>query len=97
MVFISIGLFVSSLTENQLAAAIGTIGIIMAFLLIGLLSSLFTSSYPLRYVFNFISIFTRYQGFANGYFDLASVFYYLTVSFVFLYLTVRVFDRRRYN
>lgn len=97
MVFISIGLFVSSLTENQLAAAIGTIGIIMAFLLIGLLSSLFTSSYPLRYVFNFISIFTRYQGFANGYFDLASIFYYLTVSFVFLYLTVRVFDRRRYN
>jgi ABC-2 type transport system permease protein len=97
MVFISIGLFVSSLTENQLAAAIGTIAIIVAFLLVGLLSSLFPSSYPLRYVFNFISIFTRFQGFTNGYFDLASLFYYLTVSFIFLYLTVRVFDRRRYN
>ena len=97
MVFIAIGLFVSSLTENQLAAAIGTIAIIVAFLLIGLVSSLFPSSYPLRYVFNFISIFTRFQGFSNGYFDLASIFYYLTVSFVFLYLTVRVFDRRRYN
>ena len=34
MVFIAIGLFVSSLTENQLAAAIGTIAIIVAFLLI---------------------------------------------------------------
>ena len=96
-VFIAIGLFVSSLTENQLAAAIGTIAIIVAFLLIGLISSLFPSSYPVRYVFDFISIFTRFQGFTNGYFDLASVFYYLTVGAVFLYLTVRVFDRRRYN
>ena len=97
MVFIAIGLFVSSLTENQLAAAIGTIAIIAAFLFIGLISSLLPSSYPLRYVFNFISIFTRFQGFVNGYFDIASLFYYLTVAFVFLYLTVRVFDRRRYN
>ena len=97
MVFIAIGLFVSSLTENQLAAAIGTIAIIIAFLLIGLVSELFPSSYPIRYVFNFISIFTRFQGFTNGYFDIASIFYYLTVGFIFLYLTVRVFDRRRYN
>ena len=97
LVFIAIGLFVSSLTENQLAAAIGTIAIIAAFLLIGLISSLFPSSYPIRYVFDFISIFTRFQGFTNGYFDLASVFYYLTVGAIFLYLTIRVFDRRRYN
>ncbi len=97
MVFISIGLFVSSLTENQLAAAIGTIGIIIVFLLIGLLSALFPTAYAIRYILNFISIFTRFQGFVNGYFDFASVFYYLTVSFIFLYLTVRVFDRRRYN
>ena len=96
MAFISIGLFVSSLTENQLAAAIGTIAIIAVFLLIGLLSSLFPSSHWFRmYVLNFISILTRFQGFANGYFDIASLVYYLSISAVFLYLTVRVYDRRR--
>ena len=96
MAFISIGLFVSSLTENQLAAAIGTIAIIAAFLLIGLLSSLFPSSHWFRmYVLNFISILTRFQGFANGYFDIASLVYYLSISAIFLYLTVRVYDRRR--
>ena len=96
MIFISIGLFVSSLTENQLAAAIGTIAIILVFLLIGLLSSLFPSAHWFRmYVLNFISILTRYQGFANGYFDIASLVYYLSVSCIFLYLTVRVYDRRR--
>jgi ABC-2 type transport system permease protein len=96
MVFIAIGLFVSALTENQLAAAIGTIAIIAAFLLIGLLSSLFPSSHWFRmYVLNFISILTRFQGFANGYFDIASLVYYLSISAIFLYLTVRVYDRRR--
>ena len=96
MAFISIGLFVSSLTENQLAAAIGTIAIIAVFLLIGLLSSLFPSSHWFRmYVLNFISILARFQGFSNGYFDIASFVYYLSISGIFLYLTVRVYDRRR--
>ena len=97
MVFISIGLYVSSLTENQLAAAVGTIGIILGFLLVGLLSSLLPSSYWLRFVFDFFSIFTRFQGFVNGYFDIASAVYYLSISAIFLYLTVRVYDRRRFG
>lgn len=97
MVFITVGLFISSVTENQLSAAIGTIAVILAMLGIGLINNLLPSFYWLRYVFDTVSIFTRFQTFTNGYFDLASVIYYLSVSFVFLWLTVRVFDRRRYN
>jgi len=33
----------------------------------------------------------------NGIFDIASILYYLSFSAVFLYLTMRVFDRRRYE
>ena len=97
MVFISIGLFVSSLTENQLSAAIGTIAIILAFLGIGLINALLPTSYWLRCVFDAISIFTRFQAFVNGYFDFATVIYYLSMSAIFLWLTIRVYDRRRYN
>ena len=96
-VFISIGLFVSALTENQLAAAVGTIGIILAFLLVGLISALLPSSYMLRYVFDFLSVFSRFQGFTNGYFDFASIIYYISVGAIFLYLTVRIYDRKRYG
>ena len=67
MVFISIGLFVSAMTENQLSAAIGTIAIILAFLGIGLINSLIPTSYAIRFVFDAISIFTRFQSFVNGY------------------------------
>lgn len=97
MLFIMIGLFVSSLVENQLSAAVGTIAIILALLAIGLINTLLPSQYWLRYVFNCLSVFTRFQTFTNGYFDLASLLYYLSVSGVFFYLTVRVYDRRRYN
>ena len=96
-VFISVGLFVSSLTENQLSAAVGTIAIILALLGAGLINSFLPSSYWLRYVFDSISVFTRFQNFANGIFDLASLFYYLSVSAVFVWLTVRIYDRRRFN
>ena len=96
-VFIAIGLFVSALTENQLAAAVGTIAIIMAFLLVGLINTFLPASYWLRYVFDSVSIFTRFQTFANGYFDLSTVIYYVSMGGIFLYLTYRVYDRRRFG
>ena len=97
MTFISIGLFVSAITENQLSAAIGTMSIIIVFLAIGLINSLLPNEFWLRYVINAVSVFSRFQTFTNGYFDLSSLVYYLTVSALFIYLTVRVYDRRRYN
>ena len=96
-VFIAIGLFVSSLTENQLSAAIGTIAIILVLLAIGLINSLIPSDYAIRFVFDAISIFTRFQSFTNGIFDVASFVYYISVAAVFLYLTLRSDARRRYN
>lgn len=97
MVFITIGLFVSALTENQLSAAVGTIAIIFALLGISLLSSLVPSDYWIRFVLDAISIFTRFQSFTNGYFELSSLVYYLSVAALFIYFTIRVYDRRRYN
>ena len=97
MVFISIGLFVSSLTENQLSAAIGTIAIILVLLVVGLLGDLIPTDYWIRYVLDSISIFTRFQSFTSGYLDFAALFYYLSVSAIFLFLTVRIYDARRYN
>ena len=97
MVFIAIGIFVSALTENQLSAAIGTIAIILGFLGIGLINNLIPTNYGIRFFFNAISIFTRFQTYVNGYFELATLIYYLSVSAIFLWLTVRVYDRRRFG
>lgn len=94
--FIAVGIFVSSLTENQLAAAIGTFGILLTMLGVGLLSAVIPW-YPVRYVLGWFSILTRYSNFTSGFFDFAALFYYASVCFIFLFLTCRVLERRRYS
>lgn len=94
--FIAVGMFVSALTENQLAAAIGTFGILLAMLGIGLANSKIPW-YPVRFVLSWFSVLSRYNNFTNGFFDFAATFYYLSVCFVFLFATCRIYERRRYG
>lgn len=94
--FISIGVFVSSLTENQLIAAFGTMAILLVLLLLGVLSS-YIEFAPLRVVISWVSIFSRYYPFTYGEFNFASILYYASISFVFLFLTVRVYEKRRWE
>ncbi len=94
--FIAIGLFVSALTENQIVAAIGTMGILMLMLLIGFLNS-FIDVYFIRVILSWISIFSRYGNFGYGILDLASLLYYFSICFVFNFLTVRIYEQRRWS
>lgn len=96
LTFITIGLFVSALTENQLAAAIGTVAILLVLMLISLANSIIPV-YWIRFVLSSISVFARFQNFTQGVFDIAALFYYLSISAAFYFLTVRVFDKRRWG
>lgn len=92
--FLAVGLFVSALTENQLAAAVGTVGILLLFLLAGAANA-YISAYPVRFILGCLSVWNRFQNFTQGVFDVAALFYYLSVTAVFLILTVTVYHRRR--
>ncbi|MBE6693782.1 MAG: ABC transporter [Ruminococcaceae bacterium] len=94
--FIAIGTFISSLTENQLASAVITISIIAAMIGISFLNS-YIEVYWLRVVLDWISVYGRFANFANGIFDFAAILYYASISFVFLFLTVRVYEKRRWG
>ncbi|MBE6611734.1 MAG: ABC transporter [Ruminococcaceae bacterium] len=94
--FIAIGLFVSALTENQIVAAIGTMGILMFMLLIGFLNE-YIGVYVIRVVLSWISIFSRFGNFGYGILDLASLLYYFSICFVFMFLTVRIYEKRRWS
>lgn len=93
---LAIGIFVSALTENQLTAAVGTVGLVLVFFVISLLNTVIPV-YFIRFILSGVSIFARYQNFTQGVFDFAALFYYLSVAAVFLFLTMRIFDRRRYR
>lgn len=94
--FIAIGTLVSALTENQLAAAIITIAGIVGFLAIGLVAS-FIDVYWIRVALSWISIFARFNNFVNGVFDVAAATYFVSLAFVFVFLTVRVYEKRRWK
>ena len=94
LTFLSIGVFVSALTENQLAAAVGTVAILLVLMLISILNSIIPV-YWIRFVLSSISVFARFQNFTQGVFDIAALIYDLSVSLAFFCLTVRVFEKRR--
>lgn len=96
MCFIAIGIFISSLTDSQLTAVLGTIGVLAALLGLGLMN-FSIDFYPLRAVLSFFSIYSRYSNFTLGIFDYAAAFYYISVTGVFLFLSVRVYEKRRWS
>lgn len=101
--FIAIGMFVSAFFEDQLAAAITTIGIILFMVIVGMVNNMTDSDgnriisvYAIRFVLDWISVLSRFSNFGSGIFDLTSVLYYFSIAGVFIFLTVRVYDRRRW-
>ena len=96
MAFIAVGIFVSSITETQLSAAILTIGILLGFMAISALSNYIPWAW-LRFVLSSLSVFYRYQNFSHGIFDIAALVFYLSITALFLILTMRSLDRRRWR
>ncbi len=94
--FIAIGTLISSLTENQLAAAVITIASLVVLIGLGLFASLI-DQYWVRMALSWISVVGRFQNFAAGILDISAVIYFISLTFVFLFLTVRVYEKRRWN
>ena len=94
--FIAIGVFMSSLTENQLAAAVSTTAVLLALLAISFANAAI-DSYAIRFILSWISIYSRYGAFTYGIFDYVAVLYYVSICFVFCYLTVRIYEQRRWK
>lgn len=94
--FVGVGLLVSSLTENQMVACVITIIILLLFLVISFANS-YINSYFIRSILNWFSIFTRFGNFTNGIFDFGAVVYYASITIVAIFLTVRVYEKRRWG
>ena len=94
--FVAIGVFISSLTENQLTAAVGTIAILIFMLMINFLNE-YIDFAAVRVVLNWLSIYSRFFNFTYGIFDFAALVYYASITIVFLFLTVRVYEKRRWE
>ena len=94
---ISIGLLISSVTESQLIAAIGTLGISFILILMDSLAAQFSTLTYLTTVVNFLSVSQRYGMFTSGIINYDDIIYFISMQALFLFLTVRVLDRKRWS
>lgn len=93
---ISVGVFISSLTESQVISAIATIFILLLLFLLSNFASA-TSNATIQSIITSISISNRYQNFSIGIFDLSDTVFYLSMCAIFSFLTVRVLEKRRWS
>ncbi|MBQ3154599.1 MAG: ABC transporter, partial [Clostridia bacterium] len=94
--FIAVGLFVSSLTQSQLIAAVSSIGAIVSMLLLYLVGDAIPYAW-LRSALQWISVLDRYVPFMNQTLSIPAILYYISLAAVFVFLTVRVYDKRRWS
>jgi ABC-2 type transport system permease protein len=94
--FISVGIFVSSLTENQITAAVGTSGLFVALFALNSIAAN-TMSPTLAKSLSWVSLFNRHQSFILGIFSPSDLLYYISFTGVMLFMTARAIEARRYG
>ena len=98
MACIAIGLFVSSLTESQVIAAVLGFGLLFLGYMMSSICSLISSTGNL--LTDILSVFDMYTPFAhflNGTLNVESVVYFISFTALVLFLTVQSVQKRRYS
>lgn len=90
--FAAIGLYLSSLTENQTIAAVSTFGALLMLWMIDWLGDTVGDG---QTVIAYLSLLRHHQSLLEGVFNTSDIAYYLLLIVAFLVLTVRQLDRER--
>ena len=94
--FIAFGLFISSLTQNQIIAGVLTFVLLLMLLLVGWLKDFVTSPVALTAV-SAVSVFEHFDDFTKGVLDTKHIAYYVSVITFGLFLTARSVDGERWR
>lgn len=92
---ISIGVFISSTTESQIISAVFSMIVSLFLLMIDYFSNIFNNA-VVTGVCNFVSFTSRFNSFASGIIDFSNIIFFLSVTALFLFLTTRSIERKRW-
>lgn len=92
---LSIGLLASSLTSNQIVSLVVGFGVLLILTLIAWLPSLVDGAWAT--VLSEVGLTTHLDDFYRGVIDTTHIVYYITLTMVFLFLTVRSLETRRWR
>jgi ABC-2 type transport system permease protein len=93
--FLAVGIFASSLTENQIVASITTFGVLLFLWVIGWSAEYVGGGWGR--VLSHLSLLDHFDTFARGVLDTKDVIYYVDVTVLALFLTLRSLEARRWK
>ena len=96
LTLIAICMFLSALTESQVIAAVSGFVVSLFLMLVDALSLVVNNRF-LQVVFRNLSFNDRYKPFTVGILDLPSVVFFISISTLFLFLTLAVLDKDRWH
>jgi gliding motility-associated transport system permease protein len=94
-VYLSIGIFTSALTQNQIVAFIMAFMIIFVFYLIDKVIMFFPGF--IAGIFEFLSTDYHFNNVSRGVVDSRDILYFLSMMFFFLFLTVQTIESRKWK
>ena len=93
--FLSLGLFISSLTKNQIVAAMATFGVLLMLWVISWISTFVGPT--MQAVLQYLSLTDHFDDFSRGIIDTKHVIYYLSFMAFGLFLTAKSVDSERWR
>lgn len=95
-VLIAIGLLISSFTDNQIVSAVLSFFVFYASYSLGSFLPQVKNIF-LNKLLSFFAIFNHHTDFTYGIFGLDKIFYYISLTILFLFLTVRIIEKKRFD
>ena len=92
---LAIGIFASSLTSNQIVSSVVASGMLFGLWFIGIFGNLIPQ--PLGQILSYFSLSQHFPGFVRGIIDTRDVIYYISVTAIFLFLSVRSIETERWR
>lgn len=96
LALMAIGLFISTLTENQIIAAVVSFGIVMVLWLVDVFANSVDSSNG-KAVLTYLSVLNHLDDFMKGVLSTSHIIFYLSLMLIALFLTYRSIDSLRWR
>ncbi|HQO34530.1 MAG TPA: ABC transporter permease, partial [bacterium] len=93
--FIAIGIFLSSMTENQIVAGVVSFGALLLVWVVGWGEQLISG--VIGKILAQVSLLNHFEDFSKGVIDTGHVAYYVLFSVFFLFMTLRVLDSNKWR
>ncbi len=97
-VSIAIGMFISSITESQVIAAVLSFGVLfLGYMMKNICSLISTNGNFITKILGVFDLDSPLENFLNGIFDVSSLVYYVTLILLFIFLTCQSIEKRRWS